>query len=87
MAIDINIKQLVQNLQGTCMTLDGGIQSVLGDNTEVDSFDLSEDQHNQLESEIFLCSCCGWWYETCEDSGQDETDLICLDCSDKDEEE
>lgn len=69
------IEEIIQTLQGTCMTLDDGIQEILGDDKDSDS--LSEYDLNLIELEIFKCEQCGWWYETCEKSEDDEN---CEDC-------
>lgn len=79
--MEIDIQKLAETLQGTCMTLEGGIQVILGDDTEQE---LTPQQHDELDQEVFLCDTCGWWCEAHERSESDE----CVDCSgDNDDED
>ena len=75
------IEELIQYLQGTCNTLDGGVQTIMGE--EYDDMDMSMENHDQLDMEIFLCDDCGWWYERCEECEED--DGICEACGDYNE--
>lgn len=72
------IEELIQYLQGTCNSLDEGIVEVLGE--DYDSMNLSSDNHNQIDNEIFLCETCGWWYELCEES-ENEDERTCESCA------
>lgn len=73
------ISELIEHLQGTCDTLDGAIQEVLGD--DFSSEDLSDENHDQIDLEIFLCADCGWWCEISQESeDSDETERVCDDC-------
>lgn len=66
------IEQIIEDLKGTCDSLDG----VCG-NYDIDSMDLSIDELEQLDQEIFNCETCGWW---CETSEMSEDENVCEDC-------
>ena len=74
---NFSVEQLISELQGTCKT----IQEFLPEGMEED--DLTEEDLQEIDNEVFLCSVCGWWYEICEESGSDESELICNDCSEE----
>ena len=63
MKIEI-LAELIEYLQGTCKTLIEGCED-LGFELE----DLSDDDLMLIDSEIFLCETCGWWYEICDQIG------------------
>ncbi len=69
---NFDIQELVEALQGTCDTLD----SKLPEGMEWE--DLTDEDHAYIDQEKFCCEECGWWYENCEMS-QDEN-AKCLDC-------
>ncbi len=56
------IQEEIDRLQGSC------------DNLDIE--DWSQEQLEELDSQIALCDCCGWWVESTEldDEG------ICEDC-------
>lgn len=68
----INIELLAEALQGTYMSIQGGVQTVLGDDSE---YELTVEEHEQLEALIFRCGECETWYELCE-RGHD----LCISC-------
>lgn len=68
---------LIEGLQGTCMSLDEGIGMYLGE--DYCSNDLTVDEFEHLQGEIFLCDICGWWYEICD---QSDDGLTCCNCGD-----
>lgn len=80
------LEQLVQTLQGSCMSLDDGVQEVFGD--EHDGSSLPMEYLNALDQELFLCATCGWWYEICDnaDDGIDNENN-CVDCYPDDHDE
>lgn len=72
-------QELVDYLQGTCNSFTEGCETC-----GIVEDALSLDDHNFIDSEIFLCDTCGWWYEICD---QSENGTDCIDCnSDEDEE-
>jgi len=60
-----DIKTVIADLRGTCNTID------------LDDFTYEELE--QLDTEIFECSVCGWWCDIEEECG-DGTSNICTDC-------
>lgn len=70
------IDEIIETLQGTCMSLNEGIQTILGEEAEFD--DLTDEELEHIDSEIFLCESCGWWCELSEMSDEDEGN--CQDC-------
>jgi len=77
---DFDVNDLIEYLQGTCMTLDEGINDLYPD---CDSMILTTDDHTAIDNEIFLCEDCDWWYEICEQSEDEPTK--CKDCAGDDE--
>lgn len=74
---NFDINEIISTLQGTCMTLD----EALPEGMSVD--DLTQEDHDAIDNEIFLCVECGWWMELCDDGG----DGICTDCQPEDEDD
>ena len=68
-APDFNIDLLIQNLQGTCNTLDEVVSDLY---PGMDETDLTEDDHSIIDNEIFLCDTCNWWCEICESCNEYE---------------
>lgn len=71
--------ELVEYLQGSCLTT----EEAMNDLFELSEDDLSESQIDELWSDMFKCSNCGWWYEMSEESGIDESELICNNCAEE----
>jgi len=63
-----DIKELIADLRGTCNT--------------IDLADFTIEELEKLDSEIFECSVCGWWYDIEEECG-DGTSNVCEDCKDE----
>lgn len=74
---NFNIQELIDELQGTCSSINDHLPEGMDDN------DLTSDDHEEIDNQIFLCDTCGWWCESC---FQDE-DGNCEDCSFIDDEE
>lgn len=72
------IDDLIQYLQGSCDSLSDGIFAVIGEDYSED--DLSLDNLEQIDNEIFLCDVCGWWFEVCEMS-ESESEQACVECN------
>lgn len=72
---NFDIAQLVEDLQGTC----GNISDHLPEGMVEE--DLTDDDHNYIDNEIFLCEQCGWWCETSEASEQEEYEGYCNGCA------
>lgn len=71
------VDELIAHLQGSCKSLDEGCQDMFEKDEDV----LTSEQLLRIDQEIFHCATCGWWYEISEESGSDESDLICNDCA------
>lgn len=77
MFTEVQINELIEHLNGSCKTLEEGIKTILGE--EYTENDLSGENQDQIDQEIFLCHNCGWWYEVeaqgengdCEDCEED----------------
>ena len=75
------LDNIIQDLRGTCQVLD-----------EVAAYwgagELSIEDLEYIETEIFLCEGCGWWCELCEQHYEDGEPLCqdCWDATDHDEE-
>jgi hypothetical protein len=69
------ISELIDYLQGTCNSLDDGIHAIIGE--DFTTLDLSSENHEQIDGEIFNCDTCNWWYEV---SSQSEDGSNCEDC-------
>ena len=65
---DFNINTLISDLQGTCETISHFLSE------EMEESELTQDELEQIDNEIFLCDLCGWW---CEVSEQNEKELLC----------
>lgn len=76
---NFDIHDLISDLQGTCATIDDH----LPEGMEWD--DLTTDDHNIIDNEIFLCTECGWWCEISEHTSQDVDEPFCQDCKPDDE--
>lgn len=72
---NFDVNELIETLQGSCDTLD----AALPDGMEF--IDLTKDDHDRIDSEIFLCEQCGWWCEQSEANESDGGD-VCQDCYD-----
>lgn len=79
---DEQVDEIISYLQGTTNTLDGAVGIITG-NDELDSMDLTPQQLEHIDNEIFLCETCGWWCEVCEMNG----DQTCDDCTEEDDDD
>jgi len=80
------IEQIIQFLQGTCMnSLNDAVVEICGEEFSED--DLTSENHDQIDNEIFLCDTCGWWCEVSQEADTEELgERICDDCKPDDEE-
>ncbi|MGV8961910.1 MAG: hypothetical protein ACOH2V_00835 [Candidatus Saccharimonadaceae bacterium] len=69
------LRRLIDYLQGTCKSLAKGC-----DVCEIEEDDLSKENLEDLENEIFHCDSCGWWCGASESNDGNEN--ICTDCYD-----
>lgn len=73
------LEELIQSLSGSSDTLSGAIEELFGSDFSED--DLTDDDHNYIDNQIFLCTECGWWCEIHEESEEClDGERICKDC-------
>lgn len=74
------VQTLIYELQGTCKTMDEAMPEGFTED------DLTEDQLNEIDQEIFRCADCSWWFEASDeaDTGKDG-ERVCLNCFDIEE--
>lgn len=73
------IEEFVESLRGTCRSIDEACNE-FGMTFE----DLTGEDLEYIDNEIFCCEDCGWWCELCETSYTVEN--TCKDCNPEDEE-
>ena len=67
-------QKIVDTCQGTC---DETLQSALDYHyPDMREDELTNDDHNFIANQIFLCDECGWWCEV----GIDDEDVVCGEC-------
>ena len=75
--------EVIDYLQGTCKSLEEGIDTVAegNDHDRFDGFSEKEIDHAMLDDAIFVCADCGWWCEA-GDWGEETTDNgdVCSNC-------
>ena len=74
---DAEMEELIEYLQGSCNTLDDGLEALF--NGEV--AELSEEGHAILDERIFNCTECGWWCAQEENAAEEGEEWICKDCA------
>lgn len=77
MITQIQLTELKDYLQGSCNSTDEAMYTLFG----LSEDDLTKEQIEDIWGDIFQCSACGWWYEMSEESGTDESELICNNCA------
>lgn len=72
------LNQLIENLKGTTSSIDQEA-SKLG----FEEDDLTMEQFEYIDSEIFLCEECGWWCSIGDLAlgASNLTDMVCEDCA------
>lgn len=82
---NFDVNKIIETCSGSCMET---IQSAIEFHyPEMDEDDLTEDDINHIDNEIFNCSTCGWWCEISDESGTQENELVCNDCAEENEED
>jgi hypothetical protein len=75
------IREVAEDLRGTCTSLDDALQAVFGEEVSVIDFDIA--LLRELDDITMECQGCNWWCETHElDENQ-----FCDDCRDDEDEE
>ena len=83
-AKDFDVQLIIDTLQGTCTeTLQSAIETHY---PEMSEDDLTSDDHNDIDNEIFECAECGWWCEQCQSTDKDG-EPVCDDCNPENEED
>ena len=68
-----NIEEFIEYLQGSCKTIADACSDF-----GIEESDLTEEDHNEIDINIFNCDTCNWWYELGEMSADEEN---CTNCS------
>ena len=71
---DFNVNELIEALQGTCTS----IEDHLPENMEF--MELTNEDLDTIDNNIFECSCCNWWCEISEATENKHGENICEDC-------
>lgn len=72
------VRNVAYELQGTCQSLHEVLERFDMDDADMESAFCAE-----LDSLVFECTCCNWWYETSEMS--EYTDWQCKECAEDDQ--
>lgn len=74
------VDKLVYHLRGTCMSLEKACADF-----GFDSGDLTMTELEELDSLLFYCDNCGWWYDVdelaCIGHSKFQDDNICIHCA------
>ena len=62
----MNIQEQIEELQGTCDTLDTEMWSI--------------EELQELDNVIFQCATCGWWCDIGDQGETDDGEMHCTDC-------
>ncbi len=70
------IQELIADLQGTCNSISECLPTGFSEE------DITQEQFEEIDLEIFRCATCDWWFEVSEEQGQDENkaERICEGC-------
>ena len=79
-AANFKVEDLVENLQGTCKSIQEALNDLYDD---MDEADLTKADHEKIDAEIYRCETCSWWYEV----GDKDADGNCENCSTSGEED
>lgn len=72
--LDFDIHQVIADMQGTCSMLIDALPEGMNED------DLTSEDHEAIDNEIFLCDECGWWCEISEQADTGEDEQKCEDC-------
>jgi len=76
---DFDVNKIIETCQGTCTET---LQSALDYHYPgMQEEELTEDDHNDIDDQIFMCNTCGWWCESSEESEEAVGD--CRDCAEE----
>lgn len=75
---DFDINKVIEHLQGSSGTIQGALDDLYPD---MDEMELTSEDHDCIDNEIFLCTVCNWWRETSQAAyDEDIQEQICEDC-------
>lgn len=77
---DFDIQMLIDDLRGTCTEIQDNLPEGM------DEMELTSEDHDCIDDQIFLCDTCGWWCESC-DEKEDGNCTDCYDTTGEDEDE
>lgn len=80
---NFNVQDLIDHISGTCKSLQEGISDLYPDMLDTD---LTENDHEEIDGQIFCCDTCNWWCEIC-DQDEDGNCDSCSTMSDEDDDE
>jgi hypothetical protein len=69
---NFDVQQLISELRGSVDSIDDRLPDGMGFE------DLTTEDTQAIDSEIFCCEQCGWWCEVADQS--ENNDAICVDC-------
>lgn len=81
---DFDPQKIVDCLQGTIGTIQEALDHYY---PEMDEDELTTDDHQVLDNEIFECTECGWWCEVSQSTESADGENVCDECNPEDEEE
>lgn len=73
---DFDVQKIIDYLQGTCNDLDASLRDFY---PEMEYEDLTDEDLQQIDNQIFLCDQCGWWCEISEQADEEE-EGYCAEC-------
>lgn len=76
------LDEIIDFLKGSCVTLNDAIITHIDESYDED--DLTFDQLNKIDNEVFLCTECGWWSEISE-AIEICGEYYCHDCKDSED--
>jgi anaerobic selenocysteine-containing dehydrogenase len=79
---DFNPIKVAEHLQGTCGTLQGALDDLYEGMNEDE---LTSDDHQTIDQEVFQCTTCGWWCEISDNVDSESGEMICTDCGESGE--
>lgn len=76
---DFKISELIENLRGTCSSIDENLPEGM------DWEDLTTEDHEIIDANIFKCETCSWWFDQGEQGDDNDTDEeVCKECIETD---
>jgi len=76
---DFDIHKVIEGLQGTTDSISDHLPEGM------DEGDLTSNDYDAIDNEIFLCAECGWWCEISEAAESDDGGEMCRDCRPEDD--